>query len=75
MLAMPAPLYCRLLVTCEHVTERDADPGAGAALAARAASSVRRLAVQASRPAHPGREHWETGGNTETAGSLTFLGG
>jgi hypothetical protein len=34
MHAMSAPLYCRLLVTCEPVTERDADPGAAAALAA-----------------------------------------
>jgi hypothetical protein len=30
---MSAPLYCRLLVTCEPVTERDADLGAAAALA------------------------------------------
>lgn len=34
MHATSAPLYCRLLVTCEPVTERDADLGAGPALAA-----------------------------------------
>jgi hypothetical protein len=31
MHAMSAPLYCRLLVTCETVTERDAYLGAAAA--------------------------------------------
>lgn len=38
---MPAPLYCRLLVTCEPVTGRDADPGAAAALAAARAGVFR----------------------------------
>jgi Tetracyclin repressor-like, C-terminal domain len=28
--AMSAPLYCRLLLNCETVTERDADLGAAA---------------------------------------------
>ena len=41
MHAMPAPLYCRLLVTCEPVTERDADLGAAAALAAARAGAFR----------------------------------
>jgi hypothetical protein len=41
MHAMPAPLYCRLLVTCEPVTERDADLGAAAALAAARAGVFR----------------------------------
>ena len=39
--AMSAPLYCRLLVTCEPVTERDADLGAAAALAAAQAGVLR----------------------------------
>jgi hypothetical protein len=34
MHALSAPLCCRLLVTCETVTERDAELGAAAALAA-----------------------------------------
>jgi hypothetical protein len=38
---MSAPLYCRLLVTCEPVTERDADLGAAAALAAARAGVLR----------------------------------
>jgi hypothetical protein len=33
MHAMSAPLYCRPLVTCEPVTEPDADLGAAAARA------------------------------------------
>ena len=41
MHAMSAPLYCRLLVTCEPVTERDADLGAAAALAAARAGVLR----------------------------------
>jgi hypothetical protein len=39
--AMSAPLYCRLLLTCETVTERDADLGAAAALAAARAGVFR----------------------------------
>jgi hypothetical protein len=41
MHAMSAPLYCRLLVTCEPITERDADLGAAAALAAVRAGVLR----------------------------------
>jgi hypothetical protein len=41
MHAMSAPLYYRLLVTCEPVTERDADLGAAAALAAARAGVFR----------------------------------
>ena len=38
---MSAPLYRRLLVTCEPITERDADLGAAAALAAVQAGVLR----------------------------------
>ena len=41
MHAMSAPLYCRPLVTCEPVTERDADLGAAAALPAARAGAFR----------------------------------
>jgi hypothetical protein len=59
MHAMSAPLCFRLPFTGEPVTERDADLGAAAALAAAWAGVFRTPPGRAaSRPAHPGREHW-----------------
>jgi len=59
MHAMSAPLDYRFPFTGEPVTERDANLGAAAALAAAWAGVFRTPADSAaSRPAHPGREHW-----------------
>lgn len=77
MHAMPAPPYCRLLVTCEPGTERDADLGAAAALAAALAGVFRTPPDSAGWPARASglRATGEIGGNTDAAGSLTSPGG